>query len=78
MAIAETREVGGVSYPVEVINAFMKAKGKTDELDFPSYWLEQHLITFNEGWQAAMEGVPNCDDCEERMPDEPCATRMDK
>lgn len=46
-------KVDGVEYPDHVVEAFMKVQGKTDKLDFPRYWFEQHLITFYQGWEYA-------------------------
>ncbi len=40
-----------MEYPDHVVEAFMEVQGKTDKLDFPRYWFEQHLITFYQGWK---------------------------
>ena len=43
-------EIEGVTYSTELVEAFLQVKGKKDVLDLPRYWLEQHLITFKEGY----------------------------
>uniref|UniRef100_A0A6M3LXT3 Uncharacterized protein n=1 Tax=viral metagenome TaxID=1070528 RepID=A0A6M3LXT3_9ZZZZ len=64
-------EIEGTEYSAEMVELFLKTKGKNDVLDLPRDWFEQHLITFKEGYDLGCADTKDCDNCEERMPDEP-------
>ena len=64
-----------VEYDKEFVETFLKAQGKKEVLDLPRHWFEQHLATFKQGYDQGCADTkadaPDCDNCEERMPDEP-------
>jgi len=60
--------IDGVEYNQELVDAFLKAQGKTDKLDLPQRWFGQHLATFKQGYdygyEVASAECPDCDNCD--------------
>jgi len=60
--------IDGVEYNQELVDAFLKAQGKTDKLDLPQRWFGQHLATFKQGYDTgyavASAECPDCGECD--------------
>lgn len=67
-------EIEGITYSEQMVQAFLKVKGKKDVLDLPRRWLEQHLISFKEGYDLGCKNTeadaPDCDVCERINPED--------
>ena len=59
-----------VEYSKEMVERFLNVKGKKDVLDLPRHWLEQHMVTFYEGYDLANDDAPDCDVCEKIDPED--------